>query len=721
MMSTKMDRRFFLRISSLAGGGLMLGVNVASAVGSDFTPNAYIRIHPDGQITIISKNPEGGQGIKTTQAMQVAEELDADWKHVRVQQADLDEKAYGRQAAGGSMSTPTDWNVLRQAGAAGKQMLIAAAAATWGVPASECQAALSRVIHQPTKKTLTYGELAEKAAQQTPPDLNSVPLKDPKDYRLVGKAMMGVDVPSITVGKPLYGIDFVLPGMLSAVYEKCPVFGGKAISANLDEIKKLSGVRHAFILPGGKGYSSGVAIVADTWWAAQSARKKLKVEWDEGPTAAQSTEGFHAQAAKLATEKPGFTLRNDGNTEKALQGAKKTVEATYTYPFISHAQLEPENCTAQFKEGKLEIWAPTQTPGRGLQMAAEDSGLPVDKITLHLLQIGGGFGRRLNNDYVVEAVMIAKEVNGAPVKVLWTREDDMQHDFYRPGGYQYLKGAVDDSGKLIAWKNHFVSFGEGDKFAPSANIAASEFPAQFIPNFSLDVTLIPFGIPTGALRAPRSNSLAWVIQSFIDELAHAAGKDPVEFRQELLGDGKPVGQGRERYDAGRMKAVLQLVAEKSGWGKTKLPARTAMGVAFHYSHMGYFAEVAQVHVSEKKEVRVEKVWVAGDIGSQIINPSGASNQVQGSVIDGLSELMGQEITFKAGRVVQTNYHQHPLVRMKQAPPEIETHFLISNHSPTGLGEPPLPPILPAVCNAIFTATGDRVRSLPLSKHGYKWA
>lgn len=721
MLTQKVDRRFFLRISTLAGGGLMLGVNCATGADAEFSPNAYIRIKGDGKITIISKNPEGGQGIKTTQAMQVAEELEADWKDVSVQQADLNEKAYGRQAAGGSMSTPTDWNVLRQVGAAGKQMLIASAATVWAVPASECRASLSRIIHLPTKRTLTYGELSGKAAQLTPPDLKTVALKDPKDYRLVGKPMMGVDVPSITVGKPLYGIDFVLPGMLSAVYEKCPVFGGKAVSANLDEIRKLPGVKHAFILPGGSGYSSGVAIVADTWWGAQSARKKLKVVWDEGPTASQSTEGFALQAEKLSKEKPGFSLRNDGNVDAALQSSKKTVEAAYVYPFISHAQLEPENCTAQFGDGKLEIWAPSQTPGRGLQMIAQESGISQENITLHLLQIGGGFGRRLNNDYVVEAGMIAKEVNGAPIKLLWTREDDMQHDFYRPGGYQYLKGGVDDAGKLVAWKNHFVSFGEGEKFAASANIAATEFPAQFVPNFSIDVTLMPLGIPTGALRAPRSNSLAWVIQSFIDELAHAAGKDPVAFRHELLGDGTPVGKGRERYDAGRMKAVLQLVAEKSGWGKVKLPSRTAMGVAFHYSHMGHFAEIAQVHVSEKKEVRVQKVWVAGDIGSQVINPSGAVNQVQGSVIDGLSELMGQEITFKGGRAVETNYHQHPIVRMKQAPPEIEAHFLRSNNSPTGLGEPPLPPILPAVCNAIFTATGERVRSLPLSKHGYKWA
>ncbi len=721
-MIQTMNRRFFLKVSSLAGGGLLLGVNAASAAdASEFSPNAYIRIHPDGQITIISKNPEGGQGIKTAQAMQVAEELDADWKDIKIQQAYLNEKLYGRQAAGGSMSTPSDWNVLRQAGAAGKQMLLAAAAATWAVPVSECRAEFSKVIHEPTKKTLSYGELSKKAATLNPPDLKTVPLKDPKDYRLIGKAIMGVDVPSITVGKPLYGIDFVLPGMLSAVYEKCPVYGGKAVSANLDEIKKLPGVKHAFILSGGKGYDSGVAIVATTWWAAQSARKKLKVQWEEGPTAAQSTESFNTQAEGLFQQAPAFSLRDDGDVDAVLKSSSKVVDAKYTYPFISHAQLEPENCTAQFTDGKLEIWAPSQTPGRGLQMISQESGISPENITLHLLQIGGGFGRRLSNDYVVEAGMIAKEVNGAPVKLLWTREDDMQHDFYRPGGYQHLQGAVDDSGKLVAWKNHFVSFGEGKNFAASANISPGEFPAQFVPNFSLGITLMPLGVPTGALRAPRSNSLAWVIQSFIDELAHAAGKDPVEFRQALLGDGSPVGTGREKYDAGRMKAVLQLVAEKSGWGKVRLPSRTAMGVAFHYSHMGHFAEVAQVHVSEKKEVRVEKVWVAGDIGSQIINPSGAANQVEGSVIDGLSELMGQEITFKAGRAVQSNYHQHPVVRMKQAPPVIETHFLRSKNPPTGLGEPPLPPILPAVCNAIFTATGERVRTLPLSKSGYKWA
>jgi isoquinoline 1-oxidoreductase beta subunit len=721
-----LTRRSFLEAGLAAGGGLLLSLRVSLATAATQQPaassalNAYVRIAPDGIVTIMAKNPEIGQGVKTMLPMLIAEELDAEWSAVRIEQADSDPDRYGRQFAGGSMATPLHWDPLRRVGAAGRQMLISAAATTWGVEPSECSTAAGRVRHVPSGRTLGYGELAAAAAALPAPDPEHVVLKDPREYRIIGQPTPGVDSRAIVSGAPLYGIDVRVPGMLHAVFQKCPVYGGKVREANLDRIKGLPGVRHAFVVEGGTaldGLLGGVAIVADSWWAAQSARRVLEVDWDEGPTAIQGTLDYAREAAELAQAPASNTLRNDGDFAAAYQAAARRVEAAYSYPFLAHATLEPQNCTARVTGSGVEIWAPTQNPQAGRVLVARTLRVAEKDVTIHMMRCGGGFGRRLDNDYMVEAAWIAKTV-GAPVQLLWDRADDLRHDFYRPAGFHYFKAGLDANGRVSAFADRCITFGEGAKYARAAQLSANEFPGRFVANCLLETSTIALGVPTGPLRAPGSNALAFAYQSFLDELALAANRDPLEFRLELLGAPRefpspPSALGPvPPFDSGRMSAVLKLVGEQSGWAQRSREAGYGMGCAFYYSHLGYFAEVVAVRARRGERVRIEKVWVAADVGSQIINPSGASNQVVGAVLDGLGAALGQQITIERGRALQSNFNDYPLLTMREAPP-VEVHFHLTDHAPTGLGEPALPPVIPALCNAIHAATGERIRSLPI--------
>jgi isoquinoline 1-oxidoreductase beta subunit len=731
------SRRSFLKASAVAGGGLLLHAVLPSVAQAAIAPgsvepaslNAYVRIAPNGIVTIMAKNPEIGQGVKTMLPMLIAEELDADWDKVKIEQAGLDAEKFGRQFAGGSMATPMNWDPLRRVGAAGRQMLIAAAAETWSVPTAECRTASGTVYHDKSSRSAGYGELVEKAATLPAPALESVALKSPRDFKLIGRAMRSVDNPAIVTGKPLFGIDVTVPGMLYAVFQKSPVFGGKLLHANTEAIKALPGVRDAFVVRGGaepNGLVDGVAIVADSWWTASKARETLEVAWEDSAGISQSSKDYAARAAGLAKQPPVQSLRRDGDAAMMFGSAARVVEAAYSYPFLPHMTLEPQNCTALVRDGKAELWAPTQNPGPGAKIVAKTVGISESDVTVHMTRCGGGFGRRLLSDFMAEAAYIAKTVN-APVKLLWNRQDDMQHDFYRPAGFHFFKGGLNAGGRLVAFADHFVTFTHGAEIAPSAGFDASEFPAGLVEHLDYGQSTIPLTVPTGPLRAPRSNAMAFVFQSFIDELAHAAGHDPLAFRLALLGQeartlpnsAQPKDPLRA-FNTGRMRAVLELVAAKSNWGKAALPKGTGMGVAFYFSHFGYFAEVVQATVATSGAVKVDKIWIATEVGSQIINPLNAENQIQGAALDGIGEALGQRITIEGGRVVEANFDTVKPLRIDQTPP-VEVHIITTDNPPTGLGEPALPPVVPALCNAIFAATGKRVRNLPIDPAELKWA
>jgi isoquinoline 1-oxidoreductase beta subunit len=709
MAARGLTRRTLLKGGLGLGAGLVIGFRLpggeagraAAQSATVFAPNQWLRIDRDGLVTIINSVPEMGQGSMTTMAMIVADELDADWDRVRVEQAPANPSLYanpvtGAQSYGGSRGVRDHLQMLRKAGAAARQMLREAAAKEWGVPASEVETEPGAVIHRPSGRRLLYGQLVDRASAEPVPQ--NPPLKTKDQFRYIGKDRSRVDVPPKVNGQAVYGIDVKVPGMLIASIERCPVVaGGKLKRFDATATKAVPGVKHVVAV------SNGVAVVADSFWSALQGRKALTVEWDEGPVAAVSS-AMISREYEAAAKQPGQVARNDGDVDRALAAGGKIVEAVYQVPFLEHACMEPMNATAHVTKEECIVWAPTQNPGGTQATAARLTGFPPERVTVHTTLLGGGFGRRGELDFIVDAVEVAKAV-GVPVKVIWTREDDLTHGFYRPATYNVFRAALDAQGTPTAWFTRVVGPGiliqKGRAPAGSIDGAAMEAVRNHpydAANVRVEWVYKDFGVPLGFWRSVGPSQNGFIVESFVDELAHAAGKDPFEYRRTLLGK------------APRHKAVLELVAAKSNWG-APLPAGRGRGIAVCFSYGSYAAHVAEVSVDDDGTVRVHRVVCAIDCGIAV-NPDQVKAQMEGGLIYGLTATLFGEITVDNGRVQQTNFHTYPMLRMAQTP-VTEVHILESGEAPGGLGEPGVPTVAPAVVNAIFAATGKRVRRLPV--------
>ena len=723
VIRTKVGRRTFLKTSAAAGGGLMISFSwLAScspgqtkedimAMPSEwFKLNGYIKIGDNGVVTLFNPNPEIGQNVMTSMPMIVAEELDVDWKKVIVEQGELDEDAFKNpQFAGGSLSIMLGWNALRMAGAAGRRMLMEAAAKEWQVDVSELTASRGVISEKNGSRTIGYGEIASKAVGIEVPE--ELELKEPKDYRLIGTAQKNVEGKKIVTGKPLFGLDFKKEGMLLAMIEHPPAFGMKVKDFNKDEILAMDGVKDAFIIDTStaepawnqvNAFNQLVAIVGTSTWQLMEAKKALKVKY-ETITPAESSEMHDKRMEEDLQKGTVAESRVDGDPEAAFAKAAKVIERTYTSPFMAHSTLEPMNFYANVTADGAELIGPTQTPKALEDATAKLLGIPVEKITVQMTRIGGGFGRRLYTHFGLEAAAISKQA-GAPIKMIYTREDDMTQGTYRPAYRATYKAGLDENNNLVAFAINGVGLPEGPIFP-------NRFPAGAVDHYKAEKRMSKTNISTGAWRAPRSHFTAGAEQSFIDEVADAAGKDPIEFRLELFDRAKnnPVGEKYE-YDADRYAGVLKLVKEKANWG-TSQPG-VHRGVAAYFCHNSYVAQVMDV-VMDKGQPKVQKVWCAVDCGI-VINKEGAINIIEGGVVDGIGHAMYTELKFENGSSLHKNFNTYQLIRHSQAPKEIEVHFVENEISPTGLGEPGLPPAIGALANALFKATGKRYYHTPFS-------
>ena len=744
MNSKKISRRNLFKVSAIAGGGLMLKLSLpANALEDGATTlvksselNFYVQIASDGQITIYAPNPEMGQGIKTTLPMIIAEEMGANWDDVEVVLAPIDPAKFGLQGSGGSMSVTRNFDAMRRMGASAREMLIGAASQLMEVERRDLKAESSQVIHG-SGRSMTFGQLASVAARQPVPVPEQLSFKDPRSYSIIGTSVGSVDNLVIATGLSKFGIDVDVPGMKFASYTRCPRPGGKAISFNRAEIKALPGVVDAFILQpdvrSGKAsmafleglaeLQGGVAIVGDDTWSVFAAKTKLKVNWDESAASTDQWSKMVTDARAIAAKGGGEVKLVGTSVPEALSDSNnRTIEGFYEFPYVAHVCMEPMNCTVDFRKGtagkpaSMEIWLGSQFPNQVKEIAENMLGVKQENVKVHGLRMGGGFGRRAVHDFAAEAMAISHK-SGLPVKLTWTRTDDIHNDYFRVGGFENMKGAVNPDGKLAAWDQHYIGFADSGKPVIGSGLRGNELPMVAFNNASVRQSMMPVATACGAWRAPGSNTNAFVEQSFIHELANLAERDHVEFLTELMGSRRWIDEGNiSALNTGRAIDVIKLAAEKAGWGR-KMPEGTGLGLAFYFCHAAHVAEVAEVSVDADKNYRVKRVTVAVDVGP-IINMSGAINQVQGSIVDGLSTMALQEITMQNGRIEQDNFHQYPVMRIASTP-EIDVHFIQSDNKPTGLGEPALPPLAPAVTNAIFAATGERIRSMPLSNAGFK--